>query len=106
MAVAKLRWTISTSSIQDREPFNYKNFKLAADCFVTYSNLILREGPYWLGCQFHSPIIWYPTEGYRAIYELPEGQTRPIFDLLAQNHSFRPLYDVPFLWNSVMAKVL
>lgn len=91
----KLRWTVSTSNIQNREPFNYKNFKLVADHFLTYSNLILREGPYWLGCRFCIPIIWYHVEGYRAIYELPEGQTGPIFELLAKNHGFRPLYNIP-----------
>jgi len=46
LATAKLRWIVSTNNIQNREPFNYKNFKLTADHFVTYSNLILREGPY------------------------------------------------------------
>ena len=36
LAATKLRWIVSTSSVQDREPFNYRNFKLATDCFVTY----------------------------------------------------------------------
>ena len=87
--------TVSTSSVQDREPFNYKNFKAAVACFVTYSNLILREGTYWLGCCFCSPIIWYPPEGYTAIYELPEGKEGPAFALLAQHHGFRPIFDAP-----------
>jgi len=64
LATSKIRWIVSTSSVQDREPFNYRNFKAATARFVTYSNLILREGPYWLGCRFCSPIIWYPPEGY------------------------------------------
>jgi len=73
----------------------YKNFKLAADHLVTYSNLILRAGPYWLGCRFRSPIIQYPTKEYKAIYELPKGQTGPILEVLAQNHGFRPLHENP-----------
>ena len=72
LAAAKIRWTVSTSNVQNREPFNYKKFKLATKRFVTYSNLILREGPYWLGCRFCSPIVWYPAEGYQAIYEFIE----------------------------------
>ena len=70
---------------------------MVAERFFTYSNLLLREGPYWLGCWFRSPIVWYPTEVYKAIYELPEGQRGPIFELLAKNHGFRPLYDIPYL---------
>ena len=27
LAASKLRWAVSTSSVHDREPFNYKNFK-------------------------------------------------------------------------------
>ena len=70
---AKVRWRISNQNVQNREPFNYKNFGLAADRLVSYSNLILKEGPFWLGCRFRSPIAWYPASKYKAIYELPEG---------------------------------
>jgi len=95
LAATKLRWTVSNNNVHNREPFNYKNFKLAAKRFVTYNNLILREGPYSLGYQFCSPIVWYPAEIYKDIYELPKGQTRPILKLLAKNHGFRSLYDIP-----------
>jgi len=43
---SKQIWTISTNSVQNREPLGYKNFKVAAGHFVTYNNIILREGPY------------------------------------------------------------
>jgi len=95
LAASKLRWMVCTSCVQDREPFNYKIFKVVAAYFVTYSNLILREGPYWLGCRFHSPIIWYPPKGYRAIYELLEGKEGPAFVPLAQHHGLRPIFDAP-----------
>ncbi len=72
IAVAKLRWKTSNRNGQDKEPFNYENFKLAADRLITYSNLILREGSYWLGCRFWSPIIWYNAAEYKALYEFPE----------------------------------
>ena len=103
LAASKLRWTVSTSSVQDREPFNYINFKSTTARFVTYSDLILREGPYWLGCQFRNPIIQYPLEGYRAIYEFPEGNEGPAFALLAQHHGFRPIFDAPSLAYSLTA---
>ena len=32
-----------TRSVQDSEPFNYRNFKAVAAHLVTYSNLILRK---------------------------------------------------------------
>lgn len=68
-----------------------KKIELVVERFVIYSNLILREGPHWLGCQFHNPIIWCPDEGHKAIYELPEGKTGHIFEILAKNHGFKPL---------------
>lgn len=97
IAIAKLQWKTSNRNIQEKKPFNYKNFKLAVNCLVTYSNLILREGPLWLGCRFQSPIIWYPATGYKAIYELPEGQIGAIFEVLAANHGCRPLTENPSL---------
>ena len=82
--------------MQNREQFNYRNFGLAADRFISYSHLVLKEGPYWLGCRFRSPIAWYPASDYKAIYELPEGQTEHIFEELAALHGFRPVDDKPY----------
>jgi len=95
IVVAKFWNKTSNQNVQDRNPFNYENFKLATDCLVTYSNLILRESSSWLGCRFRSPIIWYPALGYRALYELPRVQTGHIFEVLARNHGFRPLHENP-----------
>jgi len=52
IVAAKFRYQTSNRNIQDREPFNYENFKLAVDRLVTYGDLILREGLSWLGCRF------------------------------------------------------
>ena len=86
---SKQRWTVSTNSVKDREPFNYRNFKAVAGRFVTYSNIILREGPYWLGCRFRSLIIWYPPKGYWSYYELRKGHEGITFVELIQKHGFR-----------------
>ena len=45
IVVAKFRYQTSNQNIQNREPFNYENVKLAADCLVIYGDPILREGP-------------------------------------------------------------
>lgn len=45
LTASKHRWTISTNSLKDREPFNYKNFKAIVSRMVTYSNLTFK-GPY------------------------------------------------------------
>ena len=52
IAIAKFRYQTSNRNIQNREPFNYENFKLAANRLGIYGDLILREGPSWLGCRF------------------------------------------------------
>ena len=53
---AKFRYQISNPNIQLREPFNYENFKLAANCLHLYGEIILRAGPSWLGYRFRSPL--------------------------------------------------
>ena len=93
---AKVRWRTSNQNIQNREPLNYRNFGLAADRFIAYSHIVLKEGPFWLGCRFCSPIAWYPTSDYKAIYELPEGKTEHVFEELAALHGFRPFNDKPY----------
>jgi len=103
MIASKPRWMISTISVKEREPFNYNNFKAVAAQMITYNNIILREGAYWLGCQFQSLIIWYPLEGYHTDYELPEGKERLAFALLAQNHGSRPIFEAFSLAYSLTA---
>lgn len=98
-----------TNSVRNREPFGYRNFKAAAGRFVTYSTIILREGAYWLGCRFRSPIIWCPPKGYRSDYEFLEGHEGIAFENLIQKHSFRlykekdfPSYSLISLHNSYL----
>lgn len=90
LTTSKMRCMVSTNSVKEREPFNYGNFNPSASWLITYNNLILRKEPYWLGCLFRCPIIWYPSEGFRFDYELPEGHEKTAFANLAQHHSFRP----------------
>ena len=52
IATAKFRYQTSNPNIQLREPFNYENFKLVVDRLGLYGDIILREGPSWLGCRF------------------------------------------------------
>lgn len=44
IVAAKFRYQTSNRNIQNREPFNYENFRLAVDRLVIYGDLILREG--------------------------------------------------------------
>ena len=95
IATAKFRYQTSNPNIQLREPFNYENFKLAADRLSLYGDLILRTGPSWLGYRFRSPIIWHPAPRYQALYEMPEGQIGHFFDYLVTHHGCRPPHEIP-----------
>ena len=95
IAAAKFRYQISNPNIQHREPFNYENFKLAANRLGLYGDLILRARPSWLGYRFGSPVIWHLALGYQALYEMPEGQTGHIFEHLARHHGCRPPHEIP-----------
>jgi hypothetical protein len=92
---AKFRYRVSNPNIQLREPFKYENFKLAANRFPLYGEIVLRAGPSWLGYRFRSPIIWHPAPGYQALYEMPEGQTSHFFDHLVSHHGCRPPHEIP-----------
>jgi len=80
IAAAKFRYQTSNPNIQLRKPFNYENFKLAANRLSLYGELILRAGPSWLGYRFRSLIIWHPAPGYQALYDMPDGQTGHLFN--------------------------
>jgi len=42
LTTSKLRWRISTNSVEEREPYNYRNFKAIVAEMITYSSIILR----------------------------------------------------------------
>ena len=91
----KFRYQISNPNIQLREPFEYENFKLAANHLHLYGEIILRAGPSWLGYRFQSPIIWHPAPGYQAMYEMPEGHMGHLFDYLIMHHGCRSSHEIP-----------
>ena len=82
--------------MKNGEPFNYRNFGLAVDCLISYSHLVLKEGPLWLGCRFCNPIAWHPAPNYKVVYELPKGETEHVFEGLVALHGFRPMDDKPY----------
>ena len=57
LAVAKKRWMASTNNVKNREPFNYRNFKVAASRFLSYNNLVYSMGPTWLGFRYRNPLL-------------------------------------------------
>jgi len=95
IAATKFQYQTSNLNIQLREPFNYENFKLAADHLNLYGEIILRTWPSCLGYRFQSPIIWHPAPGYRALYEMSEGQTGHLFEHLVRHHGCRPPHEIP-----------
>lgn len=92
---ARLRYQVSSPSIQLREPLSYENFELAASRVGLYGQRILKAGPSWLGYRFRSPIIWHPAPGYQALYEMPPEQLEQFFDHLVAHPGCRPPHEVP-----------
>jgi len=102
ITATKFRYQTSNPNIQLREPFNYENFKLATDSLSLYGEIILREGPSWLGYRFRIPIICHPTPRYQALYEIPEGQTCHLFEHLVRHHGCRLPHEIPSLAYSLI----
>ena len=101
LLAAKQTWTTSVNSVRNREPFGYRNFTEATTRLTCYGNLVLSEGPTWIGCCYKIPIIWYPPDGYRCNYELSEHQEGRAFVVLKNKKmvfgSTRKKHVVPIL---------
>ena len=57
LAAAKQRWMASTNNVKNREPFNYRNFKVSSSRFHSYINLVYNMGLAWLGCRYRNPLL-------------------------------------------------
>lgn len=64
LLASKQRWIASPKNVRNREPFRYRNFTAAAARLAHYGNLVLSDGPTWIGCHYIIHIIWYPPDGY------------------------------------------
>jgi hypothetical protein len=85
---AKLRWSVSSNEIKNKEPFGFRNFQTPALRLEWYSNMIMEAGPSWIGCKYSAPIIWYHPEGYQSVYELRKKHEETSFEELKGKHGF------------------
>jgi len=88
-SAARQRWEVSSNTVRYREPFRYRNFKIASSRFQKYSNMVLTIGPEWIGCRYRIPIIWYPPDRYRCDYNLTDQEVNQAFIVLKNKNGFR-----------------
>jgi hypothetical protein len=55
LSTTKLRWSVSSNEIKNREPFGFRNFQAAALRLERYVNMIMEAGPSWIGCRYNPP---------------------------------------------------
>ncbi len=86
LSATRRRWEASSITIRNREPFGYRNLKSASSRFYKYTNMILTMGPEWIGCQYRSPIIWYPLDRYHCDYTLRDHNVTQDFIILKKKN--------------------
>ena len=59
------RWQVAPLSLQNRDPYYFRNFKHAILRVEGYVDYIRKCGANWLGLNFKFPLIWWPTNPYR-----------------------------------------
>jgi hypothetical protein len=55
LSAAKLRWSVSSNEVKNREPFGFMNFQAATLRLERYAKIIMEEGPSWIGCRYIPP---------------------------------------------------
>jgi len=94
LSTARQRWEVSNITVRNREPFGYRNFKVASSHFHKYSNMVLTMGPEWIGRRYRTPIKWYPPEKYRRDYTLKDQDVNQDFAILKKKNGFRNYEEV------------
>jgi len=79
----------SSSQVRAKEPFGAPNF-LREICLVSgYVSLVKDCGITWLGLRFHYPMIWWPANFYRSIYELMEAEEAEVWQDIATTKGYQ-----------------
>ena len=62
---SKYRWQAAPLSLQNRDPYCFRNFKHALSRVEGYVGCIRKCGANWLGLKFKFSLIWWPAKPYR-----------------------------------------
>jgi len=63
LTASKMRWTVSTNSVKEREPFNYGNFKVATSRLIHIPILFLGKGLIGWDADFDVPLFGILLKG-------------------------------------------
>jgi hypothetical protein len=69
-------WEALPKYLKDMNPMGYPYFSLILNRASFYANSLLRYGTRWIGLRFHFPIIWCPSQFYRAPITWDEEEER------------------------------
>ena len=64
------RWKAASSTLRNRDPYCYKNFKHALSRVDGYVGCMKECGVNWLGLKLKFPLIWWPTKPYKEYFSL------------------------------------
>ena len=68
------RWQDTSSTLRNRDPYCYRNFKHALSRVEGYVGRMNECGVNWLGLKFKFPLIWWPAKPYRMDFSLTKAE--------------------------------
>ena len=74
MEGSKHRWQDASSTLRDRDPYCFKNFKHALSRVKGYVGSMKECGVNWLGLKFKFPLIWWPAKPYNMDFSLTRAE--------------------------------
>ena len=70
------RWQVASSTLRNRDPYCYRNFKHAPSRVEGYVGCMKEWGVNWLGLEFKFPLIWWQAKPYREYFSLTKEEEK------------------------------
>ena len=70
------RWQATSSTLRNRDPYYYKNFKHALYRVEGYVGCMKECGVNWMGLKFKFPLIWWLAKLYREDFSLTKAEEK------------------------------
>ena len=68
------RWQAASSTLRNRDPYCYRNFKHALSRVEGYVGCMKECGVNWLELKYKFPLIWWPTKPCKEYFSLTKAE--------------------------------
>lgn len=91
-----LLWQQSSKERQEYNPFSPTNLETTISRVPDYIICVQQSAEKWIGYHFHFPLLWMPTQEYKAHHRLSKKEEAAAWQKIQKVHGFRDLADNTF----------